>query len=269
MELIDEGVRAMMRWVQSRAPACLPDEWSTQDSPRTQTLALFPHNGEAEDGRALTDNELLVELAGRKCYNSFGAKAGRKSNAEYIAHMQSGDVPHASVLYHAKLSFFIAGVSRRVSHELIRNYVGADRDEEGSPSQESTRFVEHAGFYIIPPKYLDASADREQFQNNCHYNYACYRAMVDRQIADYTALYGARPKGMDYKRILEAASALLMHTVETSWIWTTNPMAIAKMARERDHDGADAEFRRFMRVWKAVAVGHARNLFPQPWMQLF
>ena len=40
----------------------------------------------------------------------------RKSNADYIAHTQQGDVPHASILYHAKMSFFIAGVSRRVSH---------------------------------------------------------------------------------------------------------------------------------------------------------
>lgn len=267
MQLYEPKVLKMMEWVKSRAPACVPDALASHGM-----QALFPHDMCREDGSALSDNELLVELAGRKCYNSFGEKAGRKSNKEYIEHTQAGDVAHASILYHAKQSFFIAGVSRRVSHELIRNYVGADRDEEGSPSQESTRFVENAGYYIIPPRLLENEEDAEfdslsHFMNAMQQNYSDYMQFVRGEQANYRRKHGNPPKGIDYKRILEAASAILSHTVETSWIWTTNPMATAKLMRERNHSAADLEFWRFARTWLPEARQLNPNLYPQPWMQ--
>ena len=269
MQLIPEGVAQMVDWVRSRAPACVPDEIDDSDPNAEATMdALFPHNL-YEGERRLTDNELLIELAGRKCYNSFGLKAGRKSNAEYIANTQAGDVPHASILYHAKLSFFIAGVSRRVSHELIRNYVGADRTEEGAPSQESTRYVENAGFYITPPRYLQPGQDaaRQLFESQCRQNFLHYRTIIAGQISEYERVHGARPKGIDYKRMLEAGSGSLIHSVETSFIWTTNPAALAKLLRERDNEAADLEFQRAARKWKRVVMAHCPNAFPQPWMR--
>ncbi len=267
MELIPQGVAEMIDWVRSRAPSCLPDELDEAASPATALKTLFPHDLQ-EGGRQLTDNELLVELCGRKCYNSFGAKAGRKVNSEYIANTQAGDVPHASILYHAKLSFFIAGVSRRVSHELIRNYVGADRTEEGAPSQESTRYVENAGFYVVHPRYLGDPEQRETFEQDCHLNYTRYRGAILREILKYQATHGGvSPKGIDYKRILEAASSRLVHSVETSFVWTTNPAALAKLLKERDNEAADLEFQRLARKWKRVVMAHAQNLFPQPWMR--
>jgi len=277
MQLIPSGVREMLNWVKSRAPACVPDELDKVEDFTTESLEdyemmapLFPHDMHREHGGArLTDNELFVELAGRKCYNSFGAKAGRKSNREYIEHTQQGDVPHKSIMYHAKLSFFIAGVSRRVSHELIRNYVGADRTEEGAPSQESTRYVENAGFYIIPPRYLQEGFEDQRFafEASCHEGHARYLRQVRGEIQAYTRKHGHAPKGMDYKRMLEAGSSELLHSVETSFIWTSNPEALAKLFKERDNEAADMEFQRFARKWKRVCVNHAPNLFPQPHMR--
>lgn len=266
MALMPEGIAGMLDWVRDRAPACVPDERPGF----TPVGSLFPHDLTDEGGRALTDNELLIELAGRKCYNSFGLKAGRKSNSEYIAHTQQGDVPHASILYHAKMSFFIAGVSRRVSHELIRNYVGADRTEEGAPSQESTRYVENAGFYITPPKYLQSGneAARELFERQCHQNFQDYRSIINDQIQRYTEAHGKRPTGIDYKRILESGSGTLIHSVETSFVWTTNPAAGAKLFRERDNEAADLEFQRLARAWKRVCMNLWPNAFPQPWMRV-
>lgn len=277
MQLIPEGLAEMLDWVRSRAPACVPDEYVKDKSIKEQWFEgmsavqpLFPHDL-TEGGRKLTDNELLIELAGRSCYNSFGLKAGRKANSDYIANTQAGDVAHASILYHAKLSFFIAGVSRRVSHELIRNYVGADRTEEGAPSQQSTRYVENPGFYVIPPRYLtgkDAADEaRARFEDACTSNFEDYRSQIREEMAAYEGTYGSRPKGMDYKRILEAASGTLIHSVETSFIWTTNPAALAKLCKERDNEAADLEFQRFARKWKRAAMAHSPNAFPQPWMR--
>jgi len=276
MQLNQGGMVEMAEWVRTHRPECLPEEYEPDEK---NVMALFPHQGDDEDGaRLVTDNELLVELSGRTCYHSFGLKAGRKSNAEYIANTQQGDIPHASVMYHAKMSFFIGGVSRRVSHELIRNYVGADREEEGSPSQESTRFTHHYGFYVAHPYILQLAQETTRseafavdeldvFRGAMQRNYDEYLGYIERQVAEFKKTTGAEPKGMDRKRIYESASPYLSHACETSWVWTSNPIALAKMFRERDNDGADLEFRRLAKKWKRICVERWPSLFCQPWMR--
>lgn len=263
MAFIPEGLTQMLEWVKDRRPECVP-------FPTDDPLAMFPHRGvrdpEAIVTKQLTDNEMFVELAGRKCYNSFGAKAGQKSNKGYIENTQiKYDIPHASIMYHAKMSFFIGGVSRRVSHELIRHYVGADRDEEGSPSQESTRYTEHTGHYIAHPWILGDPNEMARFTQECQGNYDDYIAYVARQ-SGKSPPHGLS-KTMARKRVLESASAILKHSVETSFVWTTNPIALAKMFRERDNAAADLEYLRFARVWKRACIAMWPNLFPQPWMK--
>lgn len=265
MQLNPEGVVEMTDWVRKKRPECLPNEFDSYESAANKVNTLFPHDG-YDSGRTVTDNELLVELAGRKCYDSFGLKAGRKTNKAYIAHTQSMDPPHASIAYHAKMTFFIAGVSRRVSHELIRHYVGADRDEEGSPSQESTRYVEHAGRYIVHPFILDDAIELEAFRRTCQANYDSYLDYIGRQNQLYEKEHGEKPKGLDRKRIFESASPYLMHSCETSFIWTTNPIALAKLIKERDNEAADLEFARLAKKWKRLCLERWPNLFPQPWM---
>ena len=260
MQLDANGVNEMAEWVRSRRPECMPDEYDP--GAPSAYLALFPRELTTE-----TDNELLVELAGRKCYDSFGLKAGRKSNAEYIANTQQGDVPHASIMYHAKMTFFIGGVSRRVSHELIRHYVGADRTEEGSPSQESTRYVEHSGCYIAHPAILDNEEELSFFATAMGRNYAEYLSYIDRRTQAHIKERGTAPTSMARKRIFESASPYLSHACETSFIWTTNPIALAKMFRERDHEAADLEYLRLARKWKKLCVARWPALFPQPWMK--
>lgn len=263
MTLKPEGVFDMVQWVRSRAPECVPEEYS-DDFGLARYYQLFPHD--MHDGhRRITDNELLVELAGRKCYNSFGLKAGKKTNREYIANTQGGDIPHASIMYHAKMSFFIAGVSRRVSHELIRHYVGADRTEEGSPSQESTRYVEHAGFYVAHPAILDDAHELALFKSAMGRNYVEYLNYIERRELKHFDEHGHQPAGMFRKRIFESASPYLSHACETSFIWTTNPVALSKMFKERDNDAADLEYRRLAKKWKALCLELWPNLFPESW----
>lgn len=275
MKLNPWGISAMAKWVRSHRPECMPDDYQGW-------MDLFPHEemvaGDMPGDRApASDNELLVELAGRKCYDSFGLKAGKKTNAEYIANTQSGEIPHASILYHAKMSFFFAGISRRVSHEIIRNYVGADRDEEGAPSQESTRFTHHYGYFIAPIRYLEQAKENAtppnddlmlgHFTESMEIAYRNYTHAVEMDIARFIDIVGEEPKGIEKKRIYEAASSFLPHQAETSFIWTTNPAAIAKLCRERCDNASDLEIQRFARKLKRVSVERWPNLFPQPWMK--
>lgn len=255
-QLNRDGILKMADWVKEHRPDCTPDNGYSQ------AIDLLPHDW-SESGRFLTHNEVLVELAGRKCYDSFAEKAGQKTNKEYIANTQMGTIPHASILYHAKMSFFLAGISRRLTHELIRNYVGADRDEEGSPSQESTRFTHHYGYYVVHPKIHNSPSAVRFFAKSMQDNYDSYLQYIDDEVEQYKAFHhNDSPKGIDRKRIYEAASSFLSHSCETSLIWTTNPMALRKLFRERCDEAADREFQRFANKWKAISLNRWPNLFP-------
>lgn len=278
MKLDERGVLAMAEWVKRYRPGCVPEGGFSS------VIDLLPHDGKEDYGnpsgqrdtfghlmfmRRVTDNELLCELAGRKCFDSFAEKGAKRTNAEYLASMWTGrGVPHRSTGYHAKMSFFFAHVSRRVSHELIRNYVGADRDEEGSSSQESTRFTEHPGVYICHPRDLKPDVDEnpsaaiERFRREAEENYARYQAYIEQAVAIFRFNNKTDPKGMDRKRIYESASGRLLQSCATSFIWTTNPMAMLKVWAERCDEAADLEMQRFCKKWKRVCLERWPNLFP-------
>lgn len=262
MMLDHSGVMAMAEWVRQHRPQCVPEGGFRE------ILDLVPHDGwepdktGGDDQHFVTDNELLCELAGRSCYHSFADAGAKRTNGEYLASMWKGRVPHRSTGYHAKMSFFFANISRRVSHELIRNYVGADRDEEGSPSQESTRFTHHPGIYVAPVRDLDDRHALDHFQINAQLNYNVYCEYVSGEARRFELKHGHAPKGMDRKRIYEAASNYLMHSCGTSFLWTSNPQALSKFFHERDDENADAEMQRFAHALKLICLERWPNLFP-------
>lgn len=263
-KLLPDGLLEMARWIQRYRPQCVP-EGGFQS-----VLDLLPHDGmdlvpgsSPPAKRKVTDNELLCEFAGRKCYDSFAEAGADRTNGEYLASMWTGrDVVHVSTGYHAKMTFFFAHVSRRVSHEFIRNYVGSDRNEEGSPSQESTRFTHHPGVYIAHPYYLNDVAELAYFRSRCNENYQEYIETIERKCRMYEHLHGKPPKGLDRKRIYESSAGDLLMSCGTSWIWTTNPMALAKFFKERCDDASDMEMSRFAKTVRKIAVNRWPNLFP-------
>jgi len=267
MALMPEGILTMAEWIKKYRPDCVPDGGFSS------VYDLLPHDGYDDDPfivpsegssvpqRKVSDNELLAELAGRKCYDSFADAGKKRSNNEYLHSMWDGRIPHRSTGYHAQMSFFIAHVSRRVSHELIRNYVGHSKDEEGIPSQESTRFTHHPGMYIAHPYYLGEPDEFAEFERRAQRNYEDYVATIQRKVERYVAKQGHPPKGLDKKRIYESSSGDLLMSCGTSFIWTTNPMAMTKFFHERHDEASDMEMSRFAATWKKVCFQHWPNLF--------
>lgn len=91
--------------------------------------------------------EKLSEVAGRVCYMSF-AKPRPGGNAAYLAHLK--EVGHGSCVEHAVWNLLITGVSRSLTHELIRHRAGF------SYSQLSQRYVdESAAEYVCPDVIRD------------------------------------------------------------------------------------------------------------------
>ena len=90
-----------------------------------------------------TDGERLAEFAGRLCYMSQKNPANRDTR-DYLDNIKKQG--HGSVLEHATYSLLVEGVSRSLTHELVRHRAGF------AYSQLSQRYVDesHAAF-VVPP----------------------------------------------------------------------------------------------------------------------
>jgi thymidylate synthase (FAD) len=103
---------------------------------------------------ALASAEVLAEIAGRTCYMSFGK--GRKTNKEYLENILTSK--HGSVLEHAVWCLLITGVSRSLTHELVRHRAGFGY------SQLSQRYVDESeARYVVPPLYQENPELRAQW----------------------------------------------------------------------------------------------------------
>jgi thymidylate synthase (FAD) len=110
----------------------------------------------------------LVEVAARTCYDSF--RAGRP-HAEHVAHLIES--LHGSCLEHAAWCFLFTGVSRSLSHELVRH-------RQNGVSQRSQRYVnEDDAAFVEPP---EIAADPEL--------HALWLSTVEQSQKAYTALAG-------------------------------------------------------------------------------
>src|SRR5687767_15728683 len=90
-----------------------------------------------------SDGERLAEFAGRLCYMSQKNPANR-TTAEYLENIKKQ--AHGSVLEHANYSLLLEGVSRSLTHELVRHRAGF------AYSQLSQRYVdEYVADFVVPP----------------------------------------------------------------------------------------------------------------------
>src|SRR5688572_10027416 len=90
-----------------------------------------------------TDGERLAEFAGRLCYMSQRNPANR-STREYLENIKKQG--HGSVLEHATYSLLLEGVSRSLTHELVRHRAGF------AYSQLSQRYVDESeACFVVPP----------------------------------------------------------------------------------------------------------------------
>lgn len=99
-------------------------------------LQKFLHNHNTKlpnESMQALDGDLVPEVAGRICYMSFGGKAGRKGE-DYLKHILG--VGHGSVLEHVNFGVILEGISRSLSHELVRHRAGC------AYSQLSQRYVD-------------------------------------------------------------------------------------------------------------------------------
>jgi thymidylate synthase (FAD) len=216
--------RAVLRvdaiaWTQFAAPPDVP--WQT----------------DADGGQA------LVEFAGRACYESWHKpNPATATNAGYLGHLL--EVGHLSVLEHGSVTFYLRGVSRSLTHELVRH-------RHLSFSQLSQRYVPERDAAMVEP---DVIADDPEL-------HARFVAATDAALTAYTELLDALETRLSdpssatlrRKQARQAARAVLPNATETRIVVTGNYRAWRHFVAMRASEHADVEIR-------ALAVAVLREL---------
>ncbi|MGB3331561.1 MAG: FAD-dependent thymidylate synthase [Mycobacterium sp.] len=187
-----------------------------------------PWSTDADGGQA------LVEFAGRACYQSWSKPNPRTAtNAAYLSHII--DVGHFSVLEHASVTFYISGISRSATHELIRH-------RHFSFSQLSQRYVPEPDSRVVVPPGLEDDPELQQILTDAA---DASRAAYVELLARLEAKFADQPNAvLRRKQARQAARAVLPNATEARIVVTGNYRAWRHFIAMRASEHADVEIRR-------------------------
>jgi thymidylate synthase (FAD) len=201
-----------------------------------------------------TDTEVageeLVEISGRLCYMSF-ARPRPGGNRAYVHHIL--EVGHGSVLEHAVWNFVFTGVSRTLTHELIRHRAGMGY------SQLSQRYVDESVAEYVEP---DCIADDPQL-------HALWMEAVGQAHRAYVQLVEGlnerfkeeADKTLRRKLARQAARSVLPNATETKIFVTANARALRHFIEMRGNRHAEVEIRKLAVQVLRILQSEAPHLF--------
>jgi thymidylate synthase (FAD) len=197
-----------------------------------------------------TDGERLAEFAGRLCYMSQKNPASRTTR-DYLDNIKKQG--HGSVLEHANYTLLFEGVSRSLTHELVRHRAGF------AYSQLSQRYVDETdASFVVPPAVIGDAALEAAWKAQMESALAAYVAMVEQLMGRYSWV---ADKVHRRKMAREAARAVLPNATETKIVVTANARAWRTMLELRSSEGAEQEIRRCAVVALGVLQGIAPGFF--------
>ena len=193
-----------------------------------------------------TDGERLAEFAGRLCYMSQKNPAGRSTH-EYLENIKKQG--HGSVLEHANYSLLLEGVSRSLTHELVRHRAGF------AYSQLSQRYVDESdACFVMPPAMIGDTPLETAWRAQVESALDAYVGLVDSLMTRYAWV---DDKVHRRKMAREAARGVLPNSTETKIVVTGNARAWRTMLELRSSEAAELEIRRMaiavLRVLQAEA----------------
>ena len=171
----------------------------------------------------ITQNALsIIYAACRQCYSAKFAgdifKEGEgnlEKQTEFVRRVvESG---HESPLEHVKFTFAIEGVSRALTHQLVRHRIA-------SYSQQSQRYVKETDFdYIIPPSIEKDKVLKNEFM----------KIMGDTQTSYNKILERFNEKGKVGEKASEDARFVLPQAAETKIVVTMNCRELLHFFKQR------------------------------------
>lgn len=155
--------------------------------------------------------ERAIAAAARLCYAPVGAVELMEAMSDEAVKrvlrtiMTSG---HLSALEHASYTFAIDGVSRALTHQLVRHRLA-------SYNQQSQRYVSYAEEpdFVVPPAVAADPAALERFEQATRDAFAAYRALIDAGVAPEDARY-LLPNAMETKIVVTMNVRELLHFFE-------------------------------------------------------
>ncbi len=187
--------------------------------------------------------QALAEFAGRACYQSWKKpNPATATNAGYLRHIL--EVGHLSVLEHGSVSFYLTGISRSLTHELIRH-------RHFSYSQLSQRYVPERDAAMVEPDVI--AHDPELHERFLAAAKASRDAYAD-LLAGLERRFAGEPNAtLRRKQARQAARSVLPNATETRIVVTGNYRAWRHFIAMRATEHADVEIR-------ALAVECLRQL---------
>jgi len=177
--------------------------------------------------------EALAEFAGRACYQSWKKpNPATATNAGYLNHIL--EVGHLSVLEHGTVSFYITGISRSLTHELIRH-------RHFSYSQLSQRYVPERNAAMVEPDVIaNDPVLHEKFLKAAEASVAAYTELLQGLEEHFSDVPNAT---LRRKQARQAARAVLPNATETKIVVTGNYRAWRHFIAMRASEHADVEIR--------------------------
>ncbi len=124
-------------------------------------------------------------MAGVICYSGESTFEGIKSSAEmkpekYLRKIVKNG--HMSIIEHNVFVFYISGISRACSHQLVRKRIA-------SFSQQSQRYVNAENFDYVVPSSIEKSEYATEYKEAIKQNLSLYQKMVENGISKEDARY--------------------------------------------------------------------------------
>ena len=194
----------------------------------------------------------VIYAAFRQCYYAGEAAdmwpellAGgipREKQADFVrSTIASG---HASPIEHVTFTFAVSGVSRALTHQLVRHRIA-------SYSQQSQRYVDASNMdYVLPPAIAANPAARERFER--------FIAEVGSAYADIKALLEADGRGSSAK---EDARFVLPQAAASNIVVTMNCRALLNFFEHRCCSRAQWEIRGVARTMLRLCRGVLPEVF--------
>lgn len=180
------------------------------------------------------DAEKIIEFAGRVSHESY-ERVTPESHIKFIRMLKK--LGHESVFEHAVASFLISGVSRSLTHQLVRHRIA-------SYTQKSQRYVDESNFdYVIPDTIKRNEASLNIYINFMDECKNIYKKLIDLGI----------PK--------EDARFVLPNATKTEIVLTANFRELRHMIKLRGSKEAQWEIRKvFIEILK-ILKEHAPTVF--------
>jgi thymidylate synthase (FAD) len=173
--------------------------------------------------RATHQPEELIASAGKLCYahnTKHIFNSDSKESGQFVQKLKK--MGHTSPLEHTIFSFYLEGISRAMTHQLVRHRIA-------SYSQRSQRYVDHKNFeYIVPP---DLEGKKLEIDGKHIDAITYFKQTMDLINERYIKLRDAL--GQSGEKVNEDARYILPNACETKILVTMNARELLHFFEER------------------------------------